>query len=161
MEPLDQMAASRAFIESTGRWSVFSHHARAGRIVVAIYELEQAIRWACARCGTAIFELKGLTTSTCAVCARVGVTPSLETSLRGRCGGCGAEHDRHANAACVGWQHTRDGLEARLEEHAANTINHVASVRERGAALKAGIAEKRRLGRAEIELRQKDDRAKR
>lgn len=121
MEPLDLKASGRAFDASTGQWSVFSHHSRAGRVVAALHELEQAIRWACARCGTAVFEIKGLTTSTCAVCGEFGAAAMPETSLRGRCRHCRAEHDRHANAASAAWRHTRKGLEARARSRRARS----------------------------------------
>jgi hypothetical protein len=161
LEPLDLKAAGRAFHASTGQWSAFSHHARTGRVVAALHELEQAIRWACARCGTAVFELKGLTTSTCAVCGKFGVEAVPETSLRGRCHRCSVEHDRHANAACATWRHTREGFEARMRKHILDSMGHVTNARERVAALKASIAEKRKLGRVEVNLRRKEDPVKR
>ena len=97
LEPCDLRAASKAFDEASGQWSAFSHHARAGRVVVALHEFEEAIRWACARHDTPVFELKGMTSPTCATCGAVAIATGTGPAQRLRCVQCGADHDRHAN----------------------------------------------------------------
>lgn len=148
LEPLDLRAASKAFDESTGRWSAFSHHARAGRVVVALHEFEQAIRWACARHGTAVFELKGMTSRTCMSCGATGLAAIQDSWLRVRCVHCGAEHDRHANAAGCAWRWAHEGLKERLSAYWGESARRTDQMHARVEARKNGIAEKRRKGRA-------------
>lgn len=150
MEPLNLRAASKAVDEASGQWAAFSRHARAGRVVVALHEFEQAIRWACARHDRPVFELKGTTTRTCAVCGAIGLTTPRTARQQVLCVHCGAEHDRHANAACCAWRWTHEGLDSRVQGHRSQAAGRVEQTKARVAARKQGIADKRRAGQAAI-----------
>ena len=147
LEPLDLKAASKAFDTSNDHWSGFSRHARAGRVVVALHEFEQAIRWACARHGTPVFDLKGMTSKTCASCGEIGLTTLQDSKHRVRCLHCGAEHERHANAACCAWRWTHENLNQLLAAHRTESIDRVEQTKARIEVRKKAIAEKRRIGR--------------
>lgn len=148
MEPLDLRAASKAVDEASGQWAAFSRHARAGRVVVALYEFEQALRWACARHDTPVFELKGMTTRTCAACGTIGLAAAQDARQQVLCVHCGAEHDRHANAACCAWRWAHEGLEARVKAHRNQAAGLIEQTKARVEARKLGIADKRRASRA-------------
>lgn len=81
VEPINLRAASPTRDQSTGEWNMFSRHARAGRLVAALNELEQAIRWACARHRTPVFELSGPTASPCSACG-ASPAPAAATTAR-------------------------------------------------------------------------------
>ncbi len=144
MEPLDLRAASKAVDESSGHWSAFSRHARAGRVVVALHEFEQAIRWACARHDTPVFELKGITTRTCATCGVVGLAAAQGDPQRVFCAHCGADHDRHVNAACCAWRWANEGLETRLQSWQTQSKAQVEQTKALVEARKKALADKRR-----------------
>jgi hypothetical protein len=153
LEPLDLRAASKAVDEASGQWSGFSRHARAGRVTVALHEFEQALRWACVRHDTPVFELKGMTTRTCAVCGALGLTEPPPTPAReGRrqvlCGHCGAQHDRQANAASCAWRKTQEDLDLRFQDHRRRGAGLIEQTKARIEARKLGVAAKRRAGRA-------------
>ena len=152
LEPLDLRAASRAVDEASGQWAGFTRHARAGRVVVALHEFEQALRWACLRHDTPVFELKGLTTRTCAVCGAFGLTVPPTSTREGRrevrCGHCGAQHDRQANAACCAWRRTQEDLDLRIQDHRSRGAGLIEQTKARVEARKLGVAVKRRAGRA-------------
>lgn len=149
VEPLDLRAASKSQNPQTGGWADFSHHARAGRVIAALHELEAAIRWACVRHGTPVFELKGMTSQTCAVCGTAAVTaaPGLPRAMR--CTACGASHDRHANAAACGWRWAHQGLDIRLESYRTESQAQEALSNASADALKKAIARKRWSGKEE------------
>jgi hypothetical protein len=152
LESLDLRAASKAVDETSGHWAGFSRHARAGRVVVALNEFEQALRWACVRHDTPVFELKGMTARTCAVCGTSGLTvpPALTQEARRQvlCSHCGAQHDRQANAACSAWRKTSEGLDLRINSHRNRCAGLVEQTKARVEARKMGIAAKRKAGRA-------------
>jgi hypothetical protein len=148
MEPLDLRAASRAVDESSGQWGAFTRHARAGRVVVALHEFEQAIRWACARHDTPVFELKGMTTRTCAACGVVSLAAAQGDAQRVLCAHCGAEHDRRVNAACCSWRWTHEGLETHLQVWRSRSAGKVEQTKALVEARKKAVAEKRRVSRA-------------
>jgi hypothetical protein len=148
LEPLDLRAASKAFDASGGQWSAFSHHARAGRVVVALHEFEQAIRWACVRHGTPVFDLKGMTSRSCASCGAMGLAIPQDAKQRVRCIHCGAEHDRHANAACCAWRWTHENLNDLLTAYRTESVDRAQQTNARIEARKKAIAEKRRTTEA-------------
>jgi hypothetical protein len=148
MEPLDLRAASKAVDEASGQWAAFSRHARAGRVVVALHEFEHALRWACARHDTPVFELKGMTTRTCATCGAIGLAAAQDARQQVLCVHCGAEHDRHANAACCAWRWTHEGLDGRVQVHRNQAAGLIEQTKARVEARKLGIADKRRASRA-------------
>lgn len=147
LEPLDLRAASQAVDEASGQWAAFSRHARAGRAVAALHEFEQALRWACARCDTPVFELTGMTAQTCAVCGTAGMTVPVGAQWQVRCGHCGAQQDRHANAACCAWRWTHQDLDLRIRDHRSKVAGSIEQTQARVEARKLGIAAKRKAGR--------------
>lgn len=152
LEPLDLRAASKAVDEASGQWAGFSRHARAGRVTVALHEFEQALRWACIRHDTPVFELKGMTTRTCAVCGALGLTEPPGLARDGRrqvlCSHCGAQHDRQANAACCAWRKTHEDLDLRIRDHRSRGAGLIEQTKARVEARKLGVAAKRRAGRS-------------
>lgn len=154
MEPLDLRAASKAVDEASGQWAAFSRHARAGRVVVALHEFEQALRWACVRHDTPVFELKGMTTRTCAACGALGLTVPPTSARDGPrqvlCSHCGAQHDRQANAACCAWNKTQEDLDFRIQVHRSRCAGLIEQTKARVEARKLGVAAKRRAGHASL-----------
>jgi transposase len=118
LEPLNLRAASAGRNKASGEWSVFSRHARAGKVVAASHELEQAIRWACARHATPVFELSGPSASTCAACGALASGEAGAWARTLRCAQCGAENDRHANAAACLWRMAQQGMDGRIRGYA-------------------------------------------
>lgn len=116
LEPLNLKAASRA-TNFGGEWTEFSRHARAGRAVVALNEFEQAIRWACARHGTPVFEVAGPTTRSCASCGADEMVTQLGGGSRLLCLRCGSDVEKGNNAAATAWQRVHHGLKAGLQAH--------------------------------------------
>ncbi|ROZ78366.1 zinc ribbon domain-containing protein [Ramlibacter sp. WS9] len=143
VEPLDLKAASKSQNPQTGGWADFSHHARAGRVIAALHEFEAAIRWACVRHGTPVFELKAMTSQTCAVCGSAGVTAAPGHPRAMRCAACGASHDRHANAAACAWQWAHQGLDIRLESYRSEAQAQQSASKARADAIKEAVASKR------------------
>ncbi len=116
LEPLNLKAASRATIFG-GEWTGFSLHARAGRAVVALNEFEQAIRWACARYGTPVFEVAGPTTRSCASCGGDEMVTQVGGGAMLLCLRCGSDVEKGNNAAATAWQRVHHGLKAGLQAH--------------------------------------------
>jgi hypothetical protein len=152
LEPLDLRAASKAVDEASGQWAGFSRHARAGRVVVALHEFEQALRWACVRHDTLVFELKGMTTRTCAVCGALGLTVAPNSARGGQrqvlCSHCCAQHDRQANAACCAWRKTQEDLDLHIQDHRSRCAGLIEQTKARVEARKLGVAAKRRAGQS-------------
>lgn len=149
VEPLNLSAASKSQDRQTGGWADFSHHARAGRVIAAVHELEAAIRWACVRHGTPMFELKAMTAQTCAVCGAIGVAAAPGLPRAVLCAACGASHDRHANAAACAWRWAHQGLGLRLESYWSEAQAQQAVSKARADAVKEAITRKRWLVKEE------------
>lgn len=142
IEPLNLKAASRATAFG-GEWNGFSRHARAGRAVVALFEFEQAIRWACARHGTPVFDVAGPTTRVCASCGREEMVTQTGGAARLLCLHCGADVEKGANAAAIAWQRVRAGLDARVAaSRKLIDVRHLARSEDRARRL-AAISERR------------------
>jgi hypothetical protein len=92
----------------------------AGRLVAAPYELESAMRWACAKTNTALLELHDANTlSTCAICGMVdpnSSTESTESLQVFSCLSCGAHIDRKQNGAALAFQMVTPIREDAVEE---------------------------------------------
>ena len=146
LEPLDLKAASQATDAASGAWSGFSRHARAGRAVVALHEFDRAIRWACTRHATAVFDLTGLTTRTCATCGSVDMVATSGLMAQLQCLRCGAQHDRHANAAACAWSHAHANLEHRLAGYRKLAVRHARALQSAAESRKAALADSRRSG---------------
>ncbi|WP_222105188.1 zinc ribbon domain-containing protein [Denitromonas halophila] len=110
IEPLGLAAAAKKIDEQTGERSEFARKARAGRTVAALYELEMAIRWAAAKCGSAVLELTGETATYCSVCGGSAMQ-SVENSQELDCTNCGARLDRKLNGAAIAWKMANDQRE--------------------------------------------------
>jgi hypothetical protein len=116
IEPLDLADAAR-IIDGSGERTEFTKAARAGRFVASLSEFDAALRWACAKHGTALFELTGKTASTCAHCGAAGVEAVEGQGQALQCGECGALTDRKSNAAAVAWQWASQGIEERIVDY--------------------------------------------
>jgi hypothetical protein len=116
IEPLELAEAAIKVDERTGEKTEFSKKARAGRVVAAIYELESAIRWAAAKYGAALLEVKEAeTASYCSICGgNVLVDEDRHQILH--CQECGAELDRKQNGAALAWQMVNGDLESLVEQ---------------------------------------------
>lgn len=150
IEPLDLADAAKKVDEKTGKKTEFAKAARKGRVVAAIYELESALRWACAKANTAVFDLNAKTASTCSMCG--GATRSdEEDSQLLHCNGCGAQLDRKKNGAAVAWQTVSDNIEDLIvdyhntasEESQKRQVTKVEKQAKIIAGRKARIAEKK------------------
>lgn len=103
IEPLDLQTAAKKIDETTGEKTEFAKKARAGRVVAALYEFESAIRWACAKTGSALLELSGDTASGCTICGGA-VEEDKENGQLLHCAECSAVLDRKQNGAAAAWQ---------------------------------------------------------
>jgi hypothetical protein len=119
---------------------------------VALHEFEQALRWACVRHDTLVFELKGMTTRTCAVCGALGLTVAPNSARGGQrqvlCSHCCAQHDRQANAACCAWRKTQEDLDLHIQDHRSRCAGLIEQTKARVEARKLGVAAKRRAGQS-------------
>lgn len=147
VEPINLRAASPARNQATGEWNVFSRHARAGRLVAALHEFEQAIRWACARHRTPVFELNGPTASTCSACGTVAESAAGTSARRFRCKSCSSELDRASNAALCAWRMAQQGMGSRVRGYAKLLDSNGAINRHRRKTRQMAVAEQRQRGR--------------
>lgn len=104
LEMPDLKKAALKLDEDTGEKSEFNRAARAGRTVAALYELQQAIGWACNRTGTPLIEIEGA--ETVARCPHCGgpTTQDGEDWHRIVCTDCGGNEDRKLAGAARAWQ---------------------------------------------------------
>lgn len=148
LEPLDLAEAALKVNEATGEKTEFSAKARAGRVVAAIYEFEQAIRWACAKHATAVFDLSGApTASRCAHCGSSDVEPAATDHRMVSCRECGAQEDRKVSGAAVAWGFAIDGIAERIVDWHAATTQGRQEAKAATALRKAKMAEGRRTAR--------------
>lgn len=103
IEPLDLAEAAAKVDQVTGERNDMARKARSGRVVAAIHEFESALRWACAKTGTAVLELRGKTVRTCSLCGGTVAADPKEGQIL-HCNDCGAALDRKQNGAAVAWQ---------------------------------------------------------
>lgn len=104
--------------KNTGERNELNKKARAGRVVVALYELISAIKWAAARCDTVLIETDGDTASVCSSCGGIGLRTVEDTQYQQQeCPHCGAVHDRKLNAAASTFQRIANGVDALRAEH--------------------------------------------
>lgn len=147
LEPLDLAEAAVKVDENTGERSEFARKARAGRVVAALYELDQAMRWACAKAGTALVEVSGPTASRCSYCG--AETQSLESDWHQvACASCGAVVDRKLAGAANAWQAVAPHVSAIQEEFRELQERTWAESVEQRATKRAKMAEGRRAARA-------------
>lgn len=111
LEPPELEAATRKIDTLTGEKNELPPKARAGRVVAALHELNSAIRWAAAKNGTALIEVRAQTTSICALCGGETEERPGQTQIL-RCKTCAAELDRKKNGAARAWQHAHEQLDA-------------------------------------------------
>ncbi len=147
LEPLDLAAAALKVNEITGEKTEFAKKARSGRVVAAIYELESSIRWAAAKCGTALLDLSGgETAARCGFCG--GATQSDDANSQVlHCVACGAELDRKKNGAAMAWQFANEDLEEVVADFWSAVIAQRREHEEKTREKKAKMAEGRRLAR--------------
>lgn len=147
LEPLDLAAAALKVNEITGEKTEFAKKARSGRVVAAIYELESSIRWAAAKCSTALLDLSGGETAVrCGFCG--GATQSDDANSQVlHCVACGAELDRKKNGAAMAWQFANEDLEEAVADFWSAVIAQRREHAEKTREKKAKMAEGRRLAR--------------
>lgn len=155
LEPLDLRAASKAVDEASGQMGrvLEARARRSGRRGLArVRTGAAALRWACVRHDTPVFELKGMTTRTCAMCGALGLTVPPTSAREGPrqvlCRHSGAQHDRQANAACCAWRKTQEDLDLRIQVHRSRCAGLIEQAKARVEARKLGVAAKRRAGRS-------------
>lgn len=149
IESLDLKTAAEKINKKTGERSEFTKKARAGRTVAALYEFEQAIRWACAKRGAAVFDLAGSPTiSTCSHCGAEGVKAHERDHRMVVCGSCGAETERRQAGSAMAWQMTAPGIEEAIVDFHANAARAAASAAGAKAEKIAKLSEGRRAARA-------------
>lgn len=103
IEPLDLLGAAIKLDEETGEKTEFTKTARSGRFIAALYELEQAIAWACTRTQTPLVLASAPTVERCAYCG--GHTTATDTDWHVlQCASCGASVDRKLAGAANAWQ---------------------------------------------------------
>ncbi len=103
IQPLDLSETAEKVDGRTGEPTDMARKARSGRVVAAIYEFESAIRWACAKAGTALLELIGKTARRCSLCGG-SVRAAGKNGQVLHCNACGADLDRKMNGAALAWQ---------------------------------------------------------
>lgn len=101
----DLKVAAQKVDEKSGDRNELGRKARSGRVVAALHEYVEALKWAAARCGTTLIEVEGSTASVCSSCGAEGLKTVDETQHQQQeCPSCGAVHDRKRNAAAVVFQ---------------------------------------------------------
>jgi hypothetical protein len=145
LEPLDLAAAAIKVNEVTGEKTEFNAKARSGRVVAAIYEFEQAIRWACAKHATAVFDLHGMpTVSTCPHCGSDEVETAAADHRLISCRACGAQEDRKLSGAAMAWQFTQDGINDRIVDWHAFSASSREEAKDASSLRKQKMADGRR-----------------
>ncbi|OJW42488.1 MAG: hypothetical protein BGO50_01780 [Rhodanobacter sp. 67-28] len=146
LQPLDLESAAKKVDDASGERTEFGRKARSGRVVAAIYELEGAIRWAAAKCGTAVLELTGETAGHCAYCGGA-VKPVEDDSQRLACTQCGADIDRKRNGAALAWQATEESLPTLVEDFWRETLAARDGAAAKRKEKREKVAEARRASR--------------
>ena len=144
IRPLDLKAAATRVDARTGLSSMLTAQERAARAAAALTEFEEAIRWACCKHGTALFERTAGAVEACVHCG----APMAVDQTPGRpapCRNCGEVDGKDPKTGAIHtWQHAREGIEARIVDyHAAASQARLAAVQQRAARL-ARMAEGRR-----------------
>lgn len=105
IDSVDLKDAAVVVDDVSGEHTELAKKARAGRVVAALYEYTNALKWAASRCDTAIIESNGKAVATCSACGSEGLQ-NVEGSQYQclQCPHCGAVHDRKCNAAAVIYQ---------------------------------------------------------
>lgn len=147
IEPLELSEAAVKVDERTGERSEFTRKARAGRVVAALYELDQALRWACAKAGTAVVEVSGPTASRCCYCG-AEAQPLEGDWQKIACPSCGAVTDRKLAGAVNAWQAVAPHVPALLEEYRELQERTWVESVEQAAARRERMAAGRRAARA-------------
>ena len=145
-EPLELAEAALKLDENTGEKSEFTKAARAGRFVVALYELEQAIVWACTKTQTPLVQVHAPTVTTCPYCQ--GQTTAMEEDWHTiQCGACGAQVDRKLAGAANTWQQVeplRGALKDQFrEQQETQWLAYQDAMRQRLDKMAAGRAKSR------------------
>jgi hypothetical protein len=122
IEPLSLKEAAVVVDEMTGERTEFAKKARAGRVVAAVSELAEAIRWQAIKHGTALLEENPPTVSTCSHCGSTNIMPSATDALSLCCQDCGAETGRKANASAVLFQSCCGDIAVRTERYHAAAV---------------------------------------
>lgn len=137
IEELDLKNAAKKVFESTGEVSEFSTRARSGRVVAALYEFVQALRWAMSKRGGVVLSLVGETATTCSHCGSTSTLSREEQPdhLSFICSSCGAQIDRKMNGAAVAWQLVHADIDAWVER-AHTTFAEAITERDRKKAEK-------------------------
>ncbi len=118
ISPMELKETAARIDARTGLRNPLGAEERSARLGAALYELEEAIRWACAKHGTALFE-RVAPVDCCVHCG----APVPESDTPGRpasCSHCGGLVDDLLVGAARTWQQAIDGLETRIVDfHAA------------------------------------------
>lgn len=141
IRPLELKEAAARIDARTGLRNPLSAEERTARMAAALYELEEAIRWASAKHGTALFE-RVAPVECCAHCG----APVPESGTPGRptpCGHCGGVVDDLLAGAARTWQQAIDGIETKIVDfHATTRQARLEQAQQRKARL-AGMAQNR------------------
>lgn len=114
----DLSEAAVVISKSTGERNELSKKSRAGRVIAALYELINSVKWAAARCDTVVIETGGDTASICSTCGASGLQTVEGTQFQQQtCPDCGALHDRKLNAAAATYQRIYSELDDLRVEH--------------------------------------------
>ena len=105
VDSVDLKEAAIVVNEVTGDHNDLTRQSRAGRVVVALHEYISSLKWAAARCKTAIIESNGKAVNICSACGCEGLQLVEDSKYQElKCPHCGARHDRKRNAAAVVFQ---------------------------------------------------------
>lgn len=134
--------------EVSGKRNELGRLGRSGRVVAALHEYTQALKWAATRCGTTLIEADGDSATVCAHCGHIGLENVDGTQYQQQqCPACGAVVDRKCNAAASVFQRLAAGIQDKVvkaaEVHANASAASLAKQRETQA--KVQEARRRRL----------------
>lgn len=150
VDSVDLKATAIVVSETTGEHSKLTKASRACRVVAALYEYVGALKWAAARCDTAILESNGSTVGICSTCGSEGLQTLEGTRYQQlQCHHCGAVHDRKCNAAAVAYQKLCANAQDYVEQSAAARVDAAASraEKQRERVLKVAAARRDRTER--------------
>lgn len=143
---LDLQAAALRVNEETGEKSDFRAAARRGRVVAALSEFTEALKWMCTKTRTPLVEVAGEVVAICAYCGGA-TTPSTDDWHLLQCASCGASVDRKLAGAARVWQIVapqRLQLQAEFDHHQETTwLDAVDAAEERKRKMAGASAEAR------------------
>ena len=148
----DLVEAAQKIDEVSGERNELGRKARSGRVVAALFEYTNALKWAAARCSTTLIEVDGDSANVCSCCGNIGMQTVDGTQFQQQqCPACTAVVDRKRNAAASVFQRMAAGIQSEVLKAAEKRVEtaQTALVKQRERLAKVQESRRRRLAEKE------------